>query len=240
MNYEKQLVAFIDILGFQKITEELENDEIKFNRLYEELTRWYIGTGNANPFERDFTPKKYMFSDNIAICTKQLDSNSIHFFLNEINVLCGRMAYYGFWTRGGIYYGNIKHDGQVIFGNALNEAYKIESQIALYPRIVVDEEAYTLMLKSTTYELHLEMLNTLLELDIDGLKYVNYIKVPSFCVDLDQYGKQGCHGGITIKQYHDELEKNIVANLNQYNLNLKVLQKLNYLHNKLKMARSSE
>lgn len=46
----------------------------------------------------------------------------------------------GFLLRGGITIGEIVHDGECVFGPALNRAYELESQIAKYPRFVLDPD----------------------------------------------------------------------------------------------------
>lgn len=43
-------------------------------------------------------------------------------------------------ARGGISCGNFFKDERMIWGNALIQAYKLEGQIAIYPRIIVEPE----------------------------------------------------------------------------------------------------
>ena len=43
-------------------------------------------------------------------------------------------------VRGGISYGDFFSDEKMIWGNALIGAYKLEGQIAIYPRIIVEPE----------------------------------------------------------------------------------------------------
>jgi hypothetical protein len=44
-------------------------------------------------------------------------------------------------VRGGIAYGPLHHHGGVVFGSALIEANKLESQIAKFPRIIISASA---------------------------------------------------------------------------------------------------
>ena len=46
----------------------------------------------------------------------------------------------GYAVRGGIAKGDLVHRGSIIYGPALNVAYRIEKEIAIYPRVIVDKE----------------------------------------------------------------------------------------------------
>jgi len=49
----------------------------------------------------------------------------------------------GVFVRRGISIGPLYHDTNVVFGPALVEAYKLESRIAKFPRILVSDQVYT-------------------------------------------------------------------------------------------------
>jgi hypothetical protein len=46
----------------------------------------------------------------------------------------------GLLIRGAITIGDIVHDDSIVFGPALNRAYELESQQAIYPRIILDPD----------------------------------------------------------------------------------------------------
>jgi hypothetical protein len=79
------------------------------------------------------------FSDNVVISTTP-DKNVTPVFLDTIAALQAHATAKGFLMRGGIAVGGLIHDDEVVFGPALNRAYDLESRIAVYPRIVVDED----------------------------------------------------------------------------------------------------
>ena len=79
------------------------------------------------------------FSDNIVISTAVKDGN-IPYFLRAIAIMQLMTSSLGFLLRGGIAIGDIYHDDEVVFGPALVRAYELKSQIAVYPRIVLDKE----------------------------------------------------------------------------------------------------
>ena len=99
--------------------------------------------------------------------------------------------------RGGVFYGNayIGQDKNMLFGEAINNAYEIESKVAIHPRIVVDDfvaEAFINNVKTVTYQLaardqdavdlisaclipkYPETGDGLIEKDIDGKYIFNY------------------------------------------------------------------
>lgn len=51
-----------------------------------------------------------------------------------------RSCLYGFFFRGGVTIGDLFHDGHIVFGPALNQAYDLESKKAVYPRAILDPD----------------------------------------------------------------------------------------------------
>jgi hypothetical protein len=43
----------------------------------------------------------------------------------------------GYFVRGAVVRGLLYHDNNMVFGEALTEAYRLESQVAIYPRIML-------------------------------------------------------------------------------------------------------
>jgi hypothetical protein len=85
----------------------------------------------------------------------------------------------GVLCRGGIAEGKVVHNNEMIFGPAMNDAYDLESNTAIYPRIIVSDKIVSLAGKyrkdghSPVDEIgHVK---NLLSLDGDGLYYLDYI-----------------------------------------------------------------
>lgn len=78
------------------------------------------------------------FSDNVVISLKP--SKVVPFLLRAMATIVLSTATRGFYIRGGVAVGDIIHDDEVVFGPGLNRAYELESKIAKFPRIVVDQE----------------------------------------------------------------------------------------------------
>ena len=94
----------------------------------------------------NFRPEVSTFSDNIVISyplasmTKELSPHSVPIFVLSqtlLSILASQALRLGFLLRGGAAIGRLYHDSGVIFGDALVEAYRLESQIAIYRRVIL-------------------------------------------------------------------------------------------------------
>lgn len=74
-------------------------------------------------------------------------------------------------VRGGIAYGKFFSDDVMICGNALTRAYWLESNVAIYPRIVIDTE---LIEQLQYFNLQIDNSVFWLRQDTDGIVYVDY------------------------------------------------------------------
>lgn len=148
-------LAYIDILGIKEAIKSDKSEEYLNNikELYE-LTYSYI---KAN------CPRKYflkadikIFSDNIVIAMKKkehyefgapndISSCYLIIFASFFQVLALK---YSLLVRGSIVVDDLYIDETFIYGNALTEAYKLESEIANYPRIIINPRDIHLFMKS--------------------------------------------------------------------------------------------
>ena len=132
--FSKKAVLFIDILGFRKIVQNCQENPSNIQNIYEVLT--IIKTHFSN-----FTDIQILqFSDSIAISFKANDPGSVIAVIGGIQSLIKRLIIKGYLLRGGLTYGDIYHDSNVIFGPAMINAYDLESTLAIYPRIIIDKE----------------------------------------------------------------------------------------------------
>ncbi len=82
------------------------------------------------------------FSDSIVLSVLPVGHYFMNFnFFKELTIA---MIKEGVVFRGGITYGQIHHDTEFVFGPAMNCAYYLESKIANYPRILVDQSVLDL------------------------------------------------------------------------------------------------
>ena len=160
--YENRLVAFLDILGFKEIIKQSEKSLNKLQLLYQTLQflkkrentyKWNL---QLIEVEEDAQKRgvKTFDIENLTVCTCFSDSIvvSIKFDENNINeltsTLIANLAYIGaqlltqgVLLRGGVTIGKLIHlDNGIIMGQALIDAYQLETNYAKYPRILLSDK----------------------------------------------------------------------------------------------------
>ena len=164
-----------------------------------------------------------------------------------------QLIYHDVPIRGAVTIGDIyvnrTDEKATVFGKALNEAYRLESKKAKYPRIIVDE--------SVLEAIPTEYKNDLLKQDdSDGYYFINYLNCKSemwqqnqgkhyltfltrhkkVCENLLEKGKQEkdeglLEKGIWLKNYHNKHIFHCISNLKnhpelEYDLTITTLEQL--------------
>jgi hypothetical protein len=129
--YEYRYVAFIDILGFARLVAQSERDEALAIKLVTILKG--IAISSRNPAVAGIDRTMTAFSDSVVVSS--LDSRAV---LAAAVGLQRALLQVGALSRGGIAYGPLHHEGPVVLGPAMVRAYRIESQEAHTPRMVID------------------------------------------------------------------------------------------------------
>lgn len=151
----RHIVAFIDILGAKFYMEKNQDEYLKIiHEIFEDVTR-EIEIINAVKIEKDTVQeilrnkiKIKIFSDNIllAIDIEKKEKCKICFdivklyLLNFVAMLQWRFAWEGIMIRGGIVLGQLYSDNIMVWGDGLQRAYELESNNAIYPRVIVSDE----------------------------------------------------------------------------------------------------
>jgi|GEM_PF-1345778 len=189
--YINAFVTFLDILGFQKLVLNKSDEEINIildgMHLFSKQPQ-----RRSSPYDKVMhTPMVSQFSDSIIriqpVALNDMDINIADLFLGELQALLlaqGNLVCNGILIRGGMTFGNICIHSDRIFGPAFNRAYLLESSLANYPRIVVDENLCTESEKdnplikinglSSWYSDIIEIGDYLERAD-DGLWHINYL-----------------------------------------------------------------
>jgi hypothetical protein len=171
-------IAYFDILGYENKVKQ-DNDLVLYRTIkcIIDISHDVIGK-----FEKNGTKIKFKtFSDNFLYCTEQEYSPLLHLvgilqtrLLNDLNV----------FIRGSLSHGNIIFDDNFVYGKGLIEAFKIEDEIAIFPRIVLDDSFIEAI--AIEKEVDFNKVNTNIQeifcIDSDNNKFVDYLKIHSMFV----------------------------------------------------------
>lgn len=131
--YEERVLAFIDVLGFAKLVEVSENDAlartrvqqiVEVDRLFERFMKLMFPLVDAA-----------FFSDSFVLSAPV--ENTIY-LIREAGYLCRHLLMSGFVSRGAIVAGSLHHKDRTIVGPAFLKAYRLERDVAIYPRVIID------------------------------------------------------------------------------------------------------
>lgn len=136
VRYERKYVVFYDVLGWRQKIAEAGNDPEMIVTLKAAVTGWAL-LGNADVQSRGFKTRITTFSDNVVI-SEPLEGPNFHLLLFRLGYMQVLASWSGLLIRGAITIGDIVHDDSIVFGPALNRAYELESEQAIYPRIILD------------------------------------------------------------------------------------------------------
>ena len=175
---EKYLVAFLDLLG---AAERLKTPEFSSDMIQ---IAYDMAKNAINSENRSFLPqcKVYTFSDNIALCIKVSAENELQSSLDGLSRILADMIWMnagmpkdvslssnGFMTpvRGAIYYGDLCIDDEINFliGEALANAYMLESKVAKMPRVIIDKQLEKYITKTDVFSC-----------DDDGYYFIDYLQ----------------------------------------------------------------
>lgn len=178
--YSNRIIAFVDILGFKEKVEESVKSEEEAEKLHCALARIYrVKADNESEGVmnmRGMGVEVTTFSDSAVISYPAERDNLLNLILDLIHMQLD-LALDDVLLRGGLTIGELYHDGNIVYGPAMNMAYKIESQVAVYPRIIVNNpaiEQYYEYAAGDKYDLN--DINSLLRKDADGFYFVDMLK----------------------------------------------------------------
>jgi len=141
MEYKKGLAIFIDILG----TKESDfNNLYNINKIFhKELISLKNRQRLCKKFVTSFSDCAYIMyiSDEINKENNLFSHIFIQDSLIDLSYTISTILVNGFLCRGGIYYGELyfEEENNILFGPAINEAYKLEKNDTM-PRIIIDDK----------------------------------------------------------------------------------------------------
>lgn len=142
MPYTQRYVAFLDILGFSEIVRETDRDALpnRFDAIVKTLEEINSREDELdNDVGCDFQFQS--FSDSIVM-SSNATTVGLFYLLSTVRQLALSLLGNGLLMRGAVAKGKLHHVGSVMFGPAFLEAYRIEHEIAKYPRIILSPGTY--------------------------------------------------------------------------------------------------
>jgi len=121
------------------------------------------------------------FSDSLALGVPVWDNATagfgLGFILASVQMYQLKLALAGRFLRGGIALGELYADSDTIVGQALVHAVKIEEQVAVVPRVVLDDHCVAVALRDagTDFDPRRSEWNADLLVDADGRVFVDYL-----------------------------------------------------------------
>lgn len=182
---EPRIICFLDILGFSEFVNRYDNDITStFLQDIQEsfaLAREHL-LENRNMYNKEAIEhlEYQTFSDNVCISIPYFDNEND--FLSNFNILSIYvrglqmiMMSKGFFMRGGISIGSYYADNNIIFSKGLINAYKLESEKAIYPRILVDKLIIEKILNYRESQINYFGLKQAIIFDWENLAFLNPI-----------------------------------------------------------------
>lgn len=139
----EHVVAFLDLLDFRDITTRMFGDEPdlfpKVINAFAGITRYTevinrIAESSPNSFGPIATT---VFSDSIVVSSP--GPNSFDGLANHVLNIIADLFENKMLCRGGVAVDRLYHTGGTVFGPAMIRAYQLESEVAVYPRVVIED-----------------------------------------------------------------------------------------------------
>ena len=161
--YVERIVAFIDILGFRNLVQQIGADPMLHRKLQGALSRikhCKLSSVADNTAQSDLEVS--VFSDSVVISGTMDNFHGVCWTV--IHLQCDLLAF-GVLARGGISKGRTVHRDDILYGEGILAAYDLESKAAVYPRIVIDPKLVD--------DITPRYRSTFLDKDQDGLWFIN-------------------------------------------------------------------
>ena len=154
---KNQFIAYLDILGYEQLISEggmgskriaeIINDSITTFRTGDKFTQRdykahlnFLGVDEQmqKTFAKQFEIDIKIFSDKIIMCIE----SDFNILVERVVKLQRHFLKHDIFVRGSISYGELYFDDNFVCGKGIITAYRLENDIAIYPRIIVDESCF--------------------------------------------------------------------------------------------------
>ncbi|MEO6939481.1 MAG: hypothetical protein ABI444_05000 [Candidatus Kapaibacterium sp.] len=200
--YVERVVAYLDILGFEKMVDASATDG-RFVRKIAEFVKWaseLLGPPSRAALKAQFGDTRVLsqFSDSFAVSCDSTAEQILH-LLECLQIAQIDAIGYGLTLRGGVCKGPLLHEHDnkgtvLLFGPAINRAHELENVPGSNPRIVIDDS-----LADEIGSMANPRFQGMLARDqSDRIRYINYLKIDPILERTIKIGfnEKGAH-------YHD-------------------------------------
>lgn len=169
------MVCTIDILGFSQMIIESCNNEYG-NNLLKEITL-LINRNKQCIIKNKYSKGKIkVYTDNMIVGypIKDDGEEELNEILDNVSEYQFNLALEGLFVRVGVSVGDFYINEDIVFGPALLDAHNVESNLACYPRIVLDDKTVSRLQKYiNNYDIAPQKNKILI--DNDGKWFLNYL-----------------------------------------------------------------
>ena len=202
--YTQRVVAFVDILGFADLVKRADTRPTLQVAIVDALHRVrMVGapTGDATDL------RNQNFSDSLILSAANTPNGLWHLALS-IDALAWNLLNLGLLVRGAITIGGLHHDDHIVFGLAVNEAYRLESTVARYPRVILSRSALAAAKKwAVEHEVWETYRTSRLRRSADGVWHLNILtELGCFSRQADVADPDGNAWYVQGKQLHAILQ----------------------------------
>ena len=146
--YSDCVLAYLDILGFTEVVKRSKKDSKLIKELVEKLGIGRVFVNSSSKGRDSVDIRNFFFSDSFVFIIKKKE-HLPHLFL-VIRYLQDWLWKSDLCLRGAVVKGKMywpEPTENIILGPAMIKAYELESKIAIYPRIIIDEKLVKIIRK---------------------------------------------------------------------------------------------
>ena len=176
---KKYFIGYFDILGFEnKVKINNKEDDLALLTTIDEII---IFSRKSISTLYKYDIKMKVFSDNFLFCSEE---NYIPLIL-IIGMIQALFITNDLFIRGSLCYGDLYYDDEFIYGKGLINAYKLESKLAIFPRIIIDNSFFSGVTNITNKSIQEKIssnniLSNLQDIycnDFDNYRFIDYLTI---------------------------------------------------------------
>lgn len=226
--FKKSFCAYIDILGF---SEKIVGNDLAFFSLYLDTLKTELehiedvhdlsGKQGFKNFELKIFTDNFVFGHPWFDQFGESELGNIFEVLSHIQFTFAKA---NIFIRGAISISDLYMDENIVLGPALIESYKLESEKAVNPRILLSKEVVTIVKEHINYYSEHDSSPQSKEylIDIDGYHFVNYLSILFYDYNYPEH--------IIVSELIKHKDP-IILNLNLHKSNFKLFDKYSWTAN---------